>query len=385
MNRLPGGGRVWFLTDVTERRKMDERLNQIRKIEALGKVTGEVAHDFGNILSTISTNVFLLEKERSSLAVEQVRQRIANAVEIGTSLTERLLAFARKQHLAPEIVELNALVEGLVDLISVGLKDGVCLRTELARQPVHVQADPGQLESAILNLCLNANQAIAETGRICIGIRKGAPDTVTITVSDNGNGMDEITLSHAMEPFFSARSDGQGTGLGLSMVYGFIKQTGGDMQIVSRSGEGTSVELSLPTCDPAEMERARPGALRTALVVDDDSRILNDIAADLADLSFEVTQAASYAEGMALLSTNTPYDLVSTDIHLEEDKSGWHLAEEALKRSETTRVLVISGRLPSTHPLLQHEGDRISCLSKPVTRQNLAASVGTTGLVEDPA
>ena len=142
-------------------------------------------------------------------------QRISNAVDIGTSLTQRLLAFARTQALVPEVVEINELIERVSELISIGLKSGVKLETSLASVPLHVRADPGQLESAILNLCLNGNQAIAGDGLIRIIIREAVGESVQITVSDNGCGMDEVVLTRSLEPFFTARADGEGTGLGL--------------------------------------------------------------------------------------------------------------------------------------------------------------------------
>ncbi|MHA7774700.1 ATP-binding protein [Roseibium sp. M-1] len=370
-NQLPENGRVWLLTDITESRKVDERLNQIRRIEALGKVTGEVAHDFGNILSSISTNLHLLETRDDAQNAACVRTRIANAVEIGTSLTQRLLAFAKKQQLVPEIVELNSLVEGVLDLISIGLKDGVQLETDCGREPVYVKADPGQLESAIFNLCLNANQAISETGEIRVKVHVDMPASASITVADNGSGMDEVTLTQAMEPFFTSRDDGEGTGLGLSMVYGFIKQTGGDIKIKSQLGKGTSVQISLPICSPPVTERWTNDRVMRALVIDDDSHILKSIGRDLEQLSFSTTLAASFDSARKALAENAPFDLVCTDLQLENGTSGWDLAEQALKANMSTHVCVISGRLPGHHPILTGYPSRVTCFSKPASFEDI--------------
>lgn len=366
-NRLPDNGRVWLLTDVTESRQLDDRLNQIRRIEALGKVTGEVAHDFGNILSTVSTNLHLLDDKRDSKTADLIRNRIANAVEIGASLTQRLLAFAKKQQLVPETVELNSLVEGVADLVSVGLKDNVSLEIKKFASPIFVKVDPGQLESAIFNLCLNSNQAIADEGTIQIEVGTENSDNATITVSDTGAGMDEVTLAHAMEPFFTTRSDDEGTGLGLSMVYGFMKQTGGDIKIASRPNEGTRVKLSLRLCAEQPNRGLAKTAPLKALVVDDDRLTLEGIAQELEKHAFVVTRSETYSKGKELLLSETPYDLLVTDIQLEDNKLGWDLAEMALTGSPDTHVLVISGRLPRQHRLLNDFGPRISSIEKPVS------------------
>lgn len=372
VNRLPDNGAVWLFTDVTERRKLDERLNQIQRIEALGKVAGEVAHDFGNVLSTISTNLFLLEKPRAPDEAHSLLQRIGNAVDIGTSLTQRLLAFARKQQLAPETVELGSLVEGLADLISVGLKEGVSLVTEPVPSPIYVKADPGQLESAILNLCLNSSQAIEGEGSIRISVALENQTNASVTVTDTGIGMDEATRIQALEPFFSARADGIGTGLGLSMVYGFMKQTGGDLRIVSELGKGTSIRLNLPTCVAPRAAPVHARAGPRTLVIDDERVVLNALAADLEHLSHSVTRAASYTEAQRILDESPPFDLVCTDIQLDDGRLGWDLARAALDASPRTRVIIVSGRMPKWHPLFAEHSGRVGCLRKPVTIDDLA-------------
>ncbi|WP_319530296.1 ATP-binding protein [uncultured Cohaesibacter sp.] len=237
---LADGGGVWLFSDATERKKMEERLAQIRHIEGLGKVSGEVAHDFGNVLSSITANIHLFEQDPDGAKARDFIDRINNATEIGTSLVQRLLAFARKQALSPELVDLNLLVEGLADLISIGLKDEVEFETRIGITPLTVKVDPGQLENAILNLCLNSNQAIDQTGRITLSVFRSAEGNGVIEVSDNGIGMSETIKERAFEPFYSDRPDGSlGTGLGLPMVYGFIKQSGGDIEIESAPSQGT--------------------------------------------------------------------------------------------------------------------------------------------------
>ncbi len=368
-SRLPDGGAIWLFSDTTERRKMDSRLRQIQHIEGLSKVTGEVAHDFGNVLSAVGTNVHLLQIGSERVSQDELLRRISNALEIGSSLTQRLLAFARKQALAPEVVEINELIEGLADLVSIGLKDGVELDISRSEGPIFVKVDPGQLESAILNLCLNSNQAITDAGRISLSIRKGEGNTALITISDSGCGMDEAILSQAMEPFFSARFDGEGTGLGLSMVYGFIKQTGGDIKISSQRGQGTEVRLTLPRIS-ADM--ALPPLLqKTALLVEDDPEALASTKAQLISSGFRVVSAATYEAAVHALETGDEFDAMVTDLQLNDGHSGWDLVEKCLGLSHHTRILVTSGRMPERHRFTTSPHPQVSCRPKPLNMEIL--------------
>ncbi len=367
-SRLPDGGGVWLFADATERRKMDERLRQIRHIESLGKVTGEVAHDFGNILAAVNSNVHLLQTGSKKVSAEVLLQRISNAVDLGTSLTQRLLAFARQQALAPEVVELNELIEGLTELVSIGLNDDVELATVPANEPLSVRVDPGQLESAILNLCLNSNQAMTGAGKISVHICKAPSDTVQITVSDTGCGMEDAVLAQALEPFFTARADGEGTGLGLSMVYGFIKQTGGDIQISSVLGEGTSVCLTLPRFMGSA---AKPELRHRALLVEDDPEALASVAAQLKSIGFHVVRAPTFEEGRAALDSKCRFDLLVTDLHLNEGQMGWDLAALCLDMCGNTKIIIASGRLPKRHRYTDAPHPRVTCIAKPLSPEKL--------------
>ncbi|NOR61632.1 MAG: HAMP domain-containing protein [Rhodobacteraceae bacterium] len=367
-SRLPDGGGIWLFADATERRKMDDRLRQIRHIESLGKVTGEVAHDFGNILAAVNSNVHLLQTGSKTVSAEVLLQRISNAVELGTSLTQRLLAFARQQALAPEVVELNELIEGLTELVSIGLNDEVTLETLPAKEPLFVRVDPGQLESAILNLCLNSNQAILGAGKISVAIKKASSETVQITVSDTGCGMEDAVLSQALEPFFTARADGEGTGLGLSMVYGFIKQTGGDIQISSQPGKGTDVRLTLPRFMG---KAAQPELLHRALLVEDDPEALASVAAQLKSIGYHVVRAGTFEEGQAALDAKCRFDVLVTDLHLNEGQMGWALAEQCLDMCSNAKVIITSGRLPKRHRYTDAPHPRVACIAKPLSPELL--------------
>lgn len=368
-SRLPDGGGIWLFSDATERRKMESRLRQIQHIEGLGKVTGEVAHDFGNVLSSVSANVHLLETGSKTVDKAALIQRISNAVEIGSSLVQRLLAFARKQALAPEVVELNELIEGLTDLIAIGLKEEVTLEARLSKTPFYVRVDPGQLESAILNLCLNSNQAITDKGVIWISVKPAPANTVTITVSDTGCGMDDAVLTRSLEPFFTARADGEGTGLGLSMVYGFIKQTGGDIQISSQPGKGSQVQLTLPLCATDQPRPETP--LKRALLVEDDPEALTSVAAQLKLVGFDVVRAATFEEGMTALGTRCRFDALITDLHLNEGQMGWALTEKCLEMCANTKIIVTSGRMPKHHRFTEMPNARVACITKPLSAEIL--------------
>ncbi len=363
-SHLPDGGGIWLFYDSTERRELDNRLNKIQHIEGLSKLTGEVAHDFANILAAVNSNVYLLQTGSQKTSPALLLQRISNAVDLGTSLTQRLLAFARQQALAPEVVELNELVEGLAELVQIGLKDEVGLTIELAAVPLHVKVDPGQLESAILNLCLNANQAMNGAGEITVSLHRAPQNNVKIIVQDTGCGMDEDTLSHALEPFFTARADGEGTGLGLSMVYGFIKQTGGDIQIESTLGHGTTITLTLPLCSP---DQPRPALSRTVLLVEDDPEMLNSVAAQLNSIGYAVERASTFEKAMAVLESGQKPDALVTDLHLNDGKMAWDIVERCLQNCPDTRILITSGRLPRRHRFSDTPNPRVNLTSKPLS------------------
>lgn len=365
---LPGGGAVVLVFDATERRQMEDRLRQIQRIEALGKVSGEVAHDFGNILSTISGCLHLMD---SAPPARQgpLRQTIASAVELGTSLTGRLLAFARRQHLEPEAVDLPALVEGMADLVGFALRDEVELVIEAEAGPLPVRVDPGQLESAILNLCLNAGQAIEGSGQITLSVRRDG-DQAVIEVADTGAGMPPEVLAHAMEPFFSARADGTGTGLGLAMVYGFIRQSGGDVHITSAPGRGTTVRLTLPL--DATLP-ATPPVLGTVLLVEDDPADRSAAETVLAPVARTLHVAGDALAAQEQLSR--PLDLIVTDLSLSGRIEGWRLAEAALTRWPEARAIVVSGHLPQIDPLSPRFPGRVLAMAKPLTGAALSEAM----------
>ena len=369
-SQLPDGRSVWLLSETTERKRIDERLEEIRRVETLGKVTGEVAHDFGNILSTISGNLHLLETASASAAPAHLN-RIRTAVDLGVSLTERLVAFARKQHLEPEVIEIGALVEGMVDLLSIALPEEISLTLDLSPAPVSVRLDPGQLESAILNLCVNAGQAISGAGHIAIAVYQEGDQQVILSISDDGAGMTPETKRR--EPFYSARPNGDGTGLGLSMVYGFVAQSGGSMQIESELEAGTQIILRFPIHQSASAELPRFSG--RALVVDDTANAAVSVAATLAGLGFDTLTATQFGQGRDLIENTPDLALILTDLNLDHGQSGVELIAQTLELHPGSLAILMSSRLPETVPFQAQYPGRVAMLAKPIVGDQLADAV----------
>lgn len=363
-SKLPDNGRVWLIADVTEQRRMSDRLQQIDRIETLGKMAGDTAHDFANILSTIQTHAHLMGTQTGGEADASL-QAIGNAVDFGSSLTDRLLAFARKQRLVPEVVDLNSLVEGMADLVEISLKPEVKLEVTLAASPLNVLVDPGQLESALFNLLLNANNAIEADGTIEVRLAKRGLTHACIIVEDDGQGMSTDVLARAIEPFFTTRSDAGGTGLGLSIVYGFIRQTGGDMTMESVPGMGAKIEVTLPISVGKNHEghQAKP---KSALLVEDDQRSCDHATALLQQLGYEVVSFAS-PEGALKAAQTQSFDLVLSDFDLGDGMNGNEMLRRLIKSEPSTKSILMSGKSSVKTTAL----DGIDFIEKPVTLKKL--------------
>ncbi|MEP5155646.1 ATP-binding protein [Planktotalea sp.] len=365
-SRLPDEGRVWLISDVTEQHRVAERLTQIDRIELLGKLAGDTAHDFANILSTIRTHAHLLcgqEPKASNVAA------IENAVDYGASLTDRLLAFARKQPLSPEVFDLNALVEGMAELVEIGLKPDVQLKVTTALAPLHVRADPGQLESAIFNLVLNSNNAIESAGTIHIALSKTKDDHAEITVSDTGSGMPKSVQSRAIQPFFTTRAGEGGTGLGLSIVYGFINQSGGKLEIDSQVGKGTSVLVSLPCADDP-VDAAEFLLSGKAMVVDDNERDRKVTEKALKALGYEVKTFASAADALKAVEREA-FDLFVSDFDLGGSQDGLDVLTKVKEHAREARRILISGKSSMS---AFHAND-VTFVQKPVSSKSLSAAL----------
>lgn len=370
---LPDGRSVWLLSEATERKRIEDRLEEIRRVEALGKVTGEVAHDFGNILSTISGNLHLLETSNATAAPFRLG-RIRTAVDLGVSLTERLVAFARKQHLEPERVDLGSLVEGMQDLLDIALPENVELHLDVGDGPLIVLLDPGQLESALLNVCMNAAQAMPDAGNIWITLMSQDRHAV-LSIKDDGTGMTEETRRHAFEPFYTARPNGEGTGLGLSMVYGFVTQSGGSIEICSAMGQGTTIAIRFPIMDTATVPKPKIPFAGRAIVVDDNRETASALKVTLATLGFDTLVATTYSEAQKTIEQTQEITLLVSDLNLDHGHSGLQLIHATLERHPLAFAILISSRLPAQVPVIKKYRNRFEMLPKPIDEADLVHAV----------
>ena len=376
-----------FILDITDRKQLERELREAQRMEAIGQLTGGVAHDFNNVMTTILGNAELLQDHVSGDEfADKLADSIVRAVERGASLTQRLLAFARKQSLSPAFVDIPELLDGLSDMLQRTLGETVELAIRHSPDLWTVHIDRIQFENALINLTLNARDAMPEGGRLTIeavNARPGAPgielpedllpgDYVLVTVSDNGTGMEPEVLDKAFEPFFTTKDVGEGSGLGLSMVYGFVKQSNGHIAIDSEAGTGTTVRLYLPrsenTAPAAEKPREHPAptaATERILIVEDDPEVLKIPLAALKREGYEVFGARNGDEAIEVLKANGPFDLLFTDVVLPGGMKGAKLSEAAREICPGIKILYTSGY---TRNVITNHGvadDGVVLLSKP--------------------
>jgi signal transduction histidine kinase/CheY-like chemotaxis protein len=338
---------------IAERAKAEDQLRQAHKMQALGQLTGGIAHDFNNLLTVIQGSADMLRRPELT---EAKRMRFAEAiVQAGgraAALTGQLLAFARRQPLHPEVIDVNEMIRGMIDLLDRTLGERIAIRTELSREACAVEADRAQLESALLNIAVNARDAMADGGELRIATApRNDPRSgrmVAVAVTDSGSGMDEDTVSRAIEPFFTTKSTGKGTGLGLSQVYGFATQSGGDVSIDSEPGQGTTVTLLLPCSRGAKTRRAEEevGALeaqRTGriLLVEDNEEVGEFAQSLLGELGHRVRWAQS-GELALELARKQKFDAVFSDIVMP-GMSGIELAEQLATLRPELPVILTTG------------------------------------------
>ncbi len=389
---LQGETRLLALArDVSEQRQTEKRLLQAQKMEAVGQLTGGVAHDFNNLLAVIMGNAELLRDE-----IGQDRDTLRAVVQAalrGSELTQRLLAFSRQQNLTPQAIDLNQLVAGIRNLLARTL--GATIEVDVTPYPGlwPAIADPGQVESALLNLTLNARDAMPDGGRLSIScynlhvedeLPSKAPDLpvgdyVALAVSDTGTGMSEAVRAQAFEPFFTTKEVGKGSGLGLSMVYGFAKQSGGNVAIESTEEHGTEVTLYLPrAASQSDAEQAEAhsdisqGGKETVLVLEDDADLRDMIVRMLQGLSYRVIAVGEVAAARPLFENKTNIDLVLSDVILPGGASGPAFVEEMRSLYPTLKVIYMSGYpAESGHTAELVRQGRV-LLRKPFQRKRLA-------------
>jgi CheY-like chemotaxis protein/two-component sensor histidine kinase len=335
-------------------------LIQTQKLEAMGQLTGGVAHDFNNLLTPIIGSLDILHRRGVGGAREQrLIDAAFQSAQRAKVLVQRLLAFARRQPLQAASIDAGTLIKGLADLINSTVGPQIVLNIEVAEDLPFAKADPNQLEMAILNLAVNARDAMDGPGTICISVVGAVLEDgdvsqlksgryVRLQVADTGHGMDEATLSRAIEPFFSTKGVGQGTGLGLSMAHGLAIQLGGALTIASQPGKGTRVSIWLPECDesPAANDGTHGPQLSlwagTALLVDDEACIRVSTADMLNALGFAVREASSAESALAAIDGGLTPELLITD-HLMPGMTGVQLARLVRERTPKTKTLIVSG------------------------------------------
>ena len=358
---------VGIIHDLTERKLTERQLQQAQKMEMVGQLSGGIAHDFNNLLTVIVGNAeYLSEQLKSRLDLRQLADDICQAGERGAELTRRLLAFSRRQLLRPRAIDCHELIASTCKLLKRTLRENIEVTTAFNADAIFAFADSGQLESAVLNLALNAQDAMAAGGRLTISTGIASLDDndqgvhpdiesgeyAMIAVTDNGEGMTSDVAARAFEPFFTTKEVGKGSGLGLSMVYGFVKQSNGHVSIYSEPGLGTTVRIYLPnvtlngsrsSSQPAADEDALPRGNETILVVEDDPFVRSSVILRVESLGYKVVLAVDGREAVMKLRTNPEIDMLFTDIVMPGGMSGWEVAELALQMRPGLPTVFTSG------------------------------------------
>lgn len=396
--RLSGGEVVAIYDDVTRLKEAEHNLIQAQKMEAVGQLTGGIAHDFNNILAVIMGNLeFLEEQLEEGSALQRLVRRARDAGQRGADLTGRLLAFSRKQFLKPAVLNAGEVISAMVELLRRTLDAPVTIQTVLPGNLMPVLADRAHLEAAIVNLAVNAHAAMPEGGIFRVEMQNVTIEEeptpkrrdlvvgryVAIAVSDTGTGMSAEVRDHAFEPFFTTKEAGRGSGLGLSMVYGFAKQSGGTAVIESLLGRGTTVTLFLPVadCPPEPLEainsgnRDLPGGHETILIAEDDAEVRAVAAKRLAGLGYRVLEAETGDRALTLLDEGPAVDLLFTDVVMPGTLSGMDLARLAAEKIPGIKVLFTSGYPSSRLGSGRVAEGEVRLLGKPYTRKELAAAV----------
>jgi PAS domain S-box-containing protein len=415
-------GRRYFtgiIHDISDRRHVEEALRESerqlahsQKMEAVGQLTGGIAHDFNNLLLVIAGNLELLEPYVKGGEPKDLLKEAQDAVALGSRLTDQLLSFSRRQHLDAHVIQLNDLVVGIADLLRRTLGEHITLSTWLARDLWLTRADPSQFQSAIVNMAVNARDAMPQGGKLVVETRNVVFDAdqadahaelkpghyVQLSISDTGAGIPPDVRDRVFEPFFSTKQKGRGNGLGLAMVYGFVKQTGGHVTLYSELGHGTTINLHLPRVEdaaaiPAAAEKSTAGAApeprETILVVEDDERVRQLTVRRLKMIGYQVLEAIDGPKALDILRQSGKVDLVFTDLVMPGGLSGRDVATHARVLRPGIKVLLTSGYAEE----LVHGGDdlqreQLTVLRKPYQQAELVAAlrhVLVGGARRDPA
>jgi signal transduction histidine kinase len=416
---LPTGGVVTIFTDVTrqraegdrraperiaeleaakaEQKRLETALVRAQKMQAVGELTGGLAHDFNNLLTIVTSNLAVLRDEAAKAGMMEFVEPALSAAYKCADITRRLLAFARRQKLEPRIVEVNDLIASLLSLWHPSLPSAIRISRQLAPFQLYTRVDREQLEHAVLNLVLNARDAMPGGGNLVVHTASRLVHNMEATelelapgryaeirVEDTGVGMDQATLARAFEPFFTSKQAGAGSGLGLSVVYGFVKQSGGAAHMSSTPGRGTTVTLLLPASpapsrpevDPRPALREGVGSSRLVLLVDDDADVRTAIRRQLTDIGHMVMEARAGNEALTIIDNAPQISVLVSDVVMPDAMDGRRLAELAKKKRPELRVVLITGYAEG----LDVQGGRhrsFKLLRKPCTKEELAAAIET--------
>jgi signal transduction histidine kinase/CheY-like chemotaxis protein len=384
------------IIDITERRQLEQQLAQAQKMEVVGQLTGGIAHDFNNLLTVVLGNIDLLEPETQGN--EKLQRKFAamrHAADRGRKLTSQLLAFSRRQHLTPETFDINTLVQAFEPLLRRAVGESITIEVKLPDGPTVCDLDASQLEATLLNLGVNARDAMPEGGTLTIEVERVERDPglvarfseaplgpwIVISVRDTGCGMPKDVQERAFEPFFTTKETGKGSGLGLSQVYGFVRQSGGFVTLQSSVGHGTHLSLYLPPSDkplPAiedgkdKEQKSSAGRSEGVLLVEDDAAVLALATDVLLDLGYRVVTASDAAGALEILRRGEPIDLIFTDVVMPGGKSGIQLAAEARELRPDIKVLLTSGYPGEALARHRANGEEFPILAKPFRQAELA-------------
>jgi signal transduction histidine kinase/CheY-like chemotaxis protein len=383
--------------EVSRRERAEASLLQWQRLEAVGQLTGGIAHDFNNLLTIILGNLQLADRRADIGGMRRLHDAMRQAAERGAGLTRQLLAFSRQQALNPEAVDLNSVLQNTRAWISRGIAEDVEIGFDLQSDLWAAQVDVGEFEAAILNIAVNARDAMPDGGQLTIRTRnlELTPDDaqhhpnlapgpyVCVSLEDTGQGMPPDVLARVYEPFFTTKEVGKGTGLGLSRVYGFVQQSGGSIKVESQVGQGTTVSIYLPKSSaPATAigedasDKITASGTGTVLVVEDNEDLRRVTVSLLHDLGYSTMVARNGIEALAVLRAGEPVDLLFSDIVMPRGMTGVQLAREALALQPDLKVLLTTGFAGS---LAEHD---FPVLQKPFSELELSRAIGRAMLSE---
>jgi PAS domain S-box-containing protein len=406
VSQFSADGRRYFtgmIHDLSDRKHVEEalreserRLAQAQKMEAVGQLTGGIAHDFNNLLLVITGNHELLELQLDRDEQKVLLKEAQDAAMLGSKLTDQLLTFARRRHMDAQVIQLNEQLVGITDMLRRSLGEHIVLSTSLARNVWATRADPGQFQSAVVNMCVNARDAMPQGGKLVIETRNIVLDAdhadfhpelkpgqyAQLSISDTGSGMAPDVRDRVFEPFFTTKEKGRGTGLGLAMVYGFIKQAGGHITIYSELGHGTTFNLYFPRVNsttaqaPAKgKDTIDPDARETILVVEDDDRVRQLTITRLKLIGYQVLEASDGPKAIDILAKGQIVDLVFTDLVMPGGMSGREVAARARQLRPGIKVLLTSGYAEELVHGDALEREQLKLLRKPYHQAELVTAL----------